>query len=219
MNESTRDPRIAYQDDRGARRYRELHEKSIFRRARTALERRFLGRVLDRLGPIDTLLDLPCGAGRFWPMLRRRARRLIAADASAAMIAAAPHAPPAAVVAALPHLPFRDGAVDVVFCHRLLHHFADEATRIAFLRELRRVAGRAVVLSFWITGNRRARREEAKRRAGHARRRFAVSRETLIDEARTAGFRVESVHEKLRGWSPLAAAILLPIDAAAAGRI
>jgi 2-polyprenyl-3-methyl-5-hydroxy-6-metoxy-1,4-benzoquinol methylase len=44
------------------------------------------------------------------------------------------------------HLPFRDNSVDIVLASQVLHHFAAEAAD-SFIRELHRVARRAVVLS------------------------------------------------------------------------
>lgn len=43
-------------------------------------------------------------------------------------------------------LPFRDHSVDVVMCSQILHHF-DETGADAFLREMNRVARRAVIIS------------------------------------------------------------------------
>jgi SAM-dependent methyltransferase len=45
------------------------------------------------------------------------------------------------------HLPFGDRSVDIVMCSQVLHHFVDRARAIALLRELDRVAARAVIVS------------------------------------------------------------------------
>ncbi len=47
------------------------------------------------------------------------------------------------------HLPLSDGAVDSVFCNRLLHHILSADERAVFLRELHRVSRRVVVVSFF----------------------------------------------------------------------
>jgi len=52
----------------------------------------------------------------------------------------------AAVCANALALPFRDHSVDVVMCSQILHHF-DDAGADRFLREMNRVARRAVVVS------------------------------------------------------------------------
>jgi ubiquinone/menaquinone biosynthesis C-methylase UbiE len=46
-------------------------------------------------------------------------------------------------------IPLADGAVDCVFCNRLLHHILSANERSVFLREFHRVARKYVVISFF----------------------------------------------------------------------
>jgi SAM-dependent methyltransferase len=205
-------PEHAYRESREAARYVRHHRGSLGRRWRSAQERRFCERVLDRLGHVDSILDVPCGAGRLWPALASRCRRLYAADASSAMLRSSENARGVFATQALAQrLPFADAAVDVVFCHRLLHHYAGAAERRAILAELGRVARRAVVFSLWTTGNWRAFRERRKvERGTRARKRFCIAPDLLAADARAAGLEIESLHHKVRWYSPLALIVARP---------
>jgi SAM-dependent methyltransferase len=99
-----------------------------------------------------TLLDVGTGLAD----LPRRAARLagqrgvtlttIGCDASAPLLEAARGALTHAVCADALALPFRTASVDLVVCSQLLHHFErDDAIRL--VREMRRVARRAVIVS------------------------------------------------------------------------
>jgi ubiquinone/menaquinone biosynthesis C-methylase UbiE len=68
--------------------------------------------------------------------------RVVNFDLHAQNMAAAPH--PKLQGDAF-RLPFRDRAFDFVFCSLFLHHFADEQA-VALLREMHRVARRALLL-------------------------------------------------------------------------
>jgi len=109
-----------------------------------------------RLVPRDeSLLDLPCGAGRMTAALARLGfARLIAADVSPAMVELArarlgsEGIAARLVLADAEHLPFTDGEFDNVLCFRLFHHFPTEALREQVARELCRVVRRRVIVSY-----------------------------------------------------------------------
>lgn len=100
----------------------------------------------------ETVLDVPCGAGRLLPFLQARGCGVVWADASVAMIATARDgaggAAPHAVRADAGALPFADGSVDGVVMFRFLHHLPAAAARAA-LAEAARVARRHVTVSFF----------------------------------------------------------------------
>ncbi len=137
--ETYRDPAVAEAYDRrwaGA-----LGRRRDERKAR-ALERALLQLAQAAGASPRSLLDAPCGTGRFsglWPRLGYEA---IGADLAPAMLAQARLKHPAAclVAADLARLPLRDGAVDAAVCVRLLHLVREREERLAFLRELRRVS-------------------------------------------------------------------------------
>ena len=119
---------------------------------RTARELRLLVSVWPgRAG--ETVLDLPCGAGRLLPLLRDELRHeVLQADGSLAMLRESiarnpPPRVPAAQADALA-MPFAAGAVDGVVTFRFLHHLpADAAATV--VAEACRVARRFVVVSFF----------------------------------------------------------------------
>ncbi len=113
-------------------------------RTRLAVER-----ALERVGPIETLLDAPCGAGRFSAWLAQRTPRYVGADAAFAMLGQARGKCDAPLVTAdLAALPLRSESFDVALCIRLMHLVRDAERRIAFLRELARVSRRAVIVDY-----------------------------------------------------------------------
>jgi Methyltransferase domain len=93
------------------------------------------------LGDARTVLNVGAGAGAYEP----RDRAVTAVEPSAVMRAQRPrHAAPC-VDARAEALPFRDGAFDAAMAVFSDHHWGD---RLGGLRELRRVARRAVVMQW-----------------------------------------------------------------------
>ncbi len=151
------------------------------------------------------VLDLPCGAGRFWPLLAEAPHRVIlAADNSADMLAVARASQPADVVARVRSfqtsafaIDLGANAVDCIFCIRLLHHIQSAENRRVILREFHRVTRDTVILSLWVDGNYKAwkRRQLEQRRAkegqaGQNQNRFVVRRADIESEFEQAGFRI-----------------------------
>ncbi len=105
-----------------------------------------------RRGDALSLLDLGSGAGDILVAARRLAQRLGATVETIGLertlpLAAAGHAACGASLAAdALALPFADRSVDVVMCSQVLHHFP-EPTAHTLLREMHRVARRAVIVS------------------------------------------------------------------------
>jgi ubiquinone/menaquinone biosynthesis C-methylase UbiE len=102
-------------------------------------------------------------------------------------------------------LPFVSGSFDTALCVRLVHHFeADERRRA--LRELARVASRAVVTYFGSSGR------KARRRAAKAKRRTrrAVSPSEFQSDCEAAGWRVAMDRAVIPLWSEQRFAILVP---------
>lgn len=124
-------------------------------RARDERKARALRRAFDALAAAAgerprTLLDLPCGTGRFAALWRECGLRAIGADLAREMleVARAKHPEAALMVADAARLPLPDGAVDAVACVRFLHLVRAPADRARFLRELRRVARLGVVVDW-----------------------------------------------------------------------
>ncbi len=157
-----------------------------------------------RLGPV---LDIPCGAGRFHGSLDAAAERLVAADIARPMVeqsrGAAAGAPLLQASAAA--LPFPEQSFDLVFCFRLLHHYAIPAERRAVLAELARVSRRWALVSYFDAASFQAWRHRVRRRRTV---RFAQSNADFAAEAAAAGFAVRRRRWIARGVSEQVIALL-----------
>jgi SAM-dependent methyltransferase len=201
----------AYQDQAHAEGYSHKHERSWSTRFRDRREQALVHRAFASIGTVKSILDCPCGTGRFWGTLSRYCSELHVADASAEMIEAGRAQNPEIgitheTVARAQDLPHEGDSIDVVFCSRLLHHFPERSQRVEILSSLAAVARRHVVFSIWLTGNLKHSRDRsrARHRPEGDVTRFFVRRQDLEDEIRAAGLAVRSVLHKLRGISPLA---------------
>ncbi len=101
-----------------------------------------------------SLLDVPCGYGRFTALFARLGIRATGADAwyDMAQLARQEQQPPAHarwLQADIARLPFGDHAFDCVMSIRLLHHRFTQDERLQMVRELARVARRYVILSVY----------------------------------------------------------------------
>jgi SAM-dependent methyltransferase len=108
-------------------------------------------RVLDLAAPApgDLVADVGCGNGAYLAELARRgfAGRVIGADLSAGMLAAARARSRAAlIVADAAALPLRGGCADLTFANHMLYHVPDPAAAVRELRRVTRAGGRVVVV-------------------------------------------------------------------------
>jgi SAM-dependent methyltransferase len=196
--------------------YREKHRRSLVRRLASRREVSLFDRALAQAAAYGKVLDCPAGAGRLGPVLLRRAVRLLACDLSSPMLAEARGALAAParagrvafVRARAEALPFPNGAFDVVVCSRLLHHLPDPAARARLLFELRRVAGRWVVLSFHD-----ATALKRKIRGKRPRSRVALTPLELADEGAAAGLALVPPVRHVCGWFSLVAVALFRVGA------
>ncbi|MGV8919632.1 MAG: class I SAM-dependent methyltransferase [Pseudomonas sp.] len=189
-------------DQQHARHYFHKHRKSFSSKLSHRRDEQLARRALSLAGEPKLVLDLPCGAGRFWPLLAEDpARVILGADNSSAMLEAATQLQPPDVVARVKVLQtsafaidLPDNAVDSVFCMRLLHHVGDTAHRLTLLRELHRVTRDSVIISLWVDGNfkawKRKRREQTRRQEGYQNR-FVIPVQTAETEFEQAGFQIQ----------------------------
>jgi SAM-dependent methyltransferase len=132
--------------------------------ARDQREQGCIARALEGVPAGAKVLDLPCGAGRLAKMLAGKGFALTEADYSQHMVDRARAAWEATMTSGAapegnPPVRFEqrdvmatgyaDGEFDVVICNRLLHHFIEGPTRVAALKELRRISKERVVVSFF----------------------------------------------------------------------
>ncbi|HNQ24973.1 MAG TPA: class I SAM-dependent methyltransferase [Phycisphaerae bacterium] len=177
-----------------AKRYRDRYATG--RRVRTnAREQAALGELLAGLGHLPAALDLPCGTGRFAATLADFADRIILADASDAMLDTARQGVnqfhPQYLQCDASQVSLDDGSVDLVFCHRFLHHVYDPNTRAQILNELVRVTRRYLVLPYYSPGQRDYRKWLTRFLTGRkswSERPLRLRR--FLEESRGAGLRI-----------------------------
>jgi len=196
--------------------YLKKHHESLGRRLSHFRDEQMLRRALKIADNPTLVLDLPCGAGRFWPLLAEQHNRVIlAADNSADMLQVAQCNQPPNIVARIKtfqtsafNIELGDNAVDCIFCIRLLHHVANHEHRMQMLREFQRVTRDTVILSLWVDGNykawRRKRLEKSRAeqdRTGSNQNRFVVNREVIEPEFKEAGFSIIGRQDFIPGYA------------------
>lgn len=194
-------------DQQHAAEYLLKHQDGLARRVSHARDVQLARRALKLAADPQVVLDLPCGAGRFWPLLAEKTgREIIGADNSASMLEVAAMAQPAEVVKRVRRLQtsafdinLPDNAVDSIFCMRLLHHVGDANHRMALLREFYRVSRDSVIVSLWVDGNFKAwRRKRLERQRADApeqdsyQNRYVLPAATVEAEFKKAGFNIRN---------------------------
>ncbi len=189
-------------DDQHAQRYLRKHQQSLGRRLSHWRDEQVGRKALALAGDPGLVLDLPCGAGRFWPMLAEKPNRvIIGADNSESMIKTALRGQPADVVKRVQPLhtsafdiALPDNSVDSIFCMRLLHHIGEAEHRRVILREFERVTRDSVIVSLWVDGNFKAwkrKRAERDRPSHDYQNRFLIPAAMIEKEFEQAGFRIQ----------------------------
>ena len=191
------------------------HRKDWSHRFSNWREQGMTQKALDYVGKSRTILDLPCGAGRFWPLLtKNRARTIIAADSSIDMLRVASEHCSQTIQSQIEllhtsayNINLADNSVDTIFCMRLLHHIGDAQKRRRILAEFYRVTRKSVLISLWIDGNFKARRRRNRdqiredKRPKHLHNRFLFKKEEIEQEFYNAGFSVSKHYDFLRYYS------------------
>ena len=145
--------KVAYKDSSVASRYESVRYRSALGRYTHGREQKAVRRLLARLPVSISMLDCPCGTGRWWPTLRANATSITALDVSAEMLAhAREHADTAALDIAFlqgdaESLPLNDDSVDYVFSHALMKHLPIPV-QARVLSEFARVSRFGVLCSF-----------------------------------------------------------------------
>jgi len=142
--------RTGYQQRQAAEEYEEVRFRGPVGRLRWRRERAAVRRALAAAPAAERIADIPCGIGRWAPVLRERGGKVFGLDISWAMLEQArgqAAGPEGLARTEAERLPLADGSVDLVFCFALMKHLPPEAKRAA-LAEFARVARRGVVVSF-----------------------------------------------------------------------
>ena len=203
-------------DQEHSQQYLEKHQKGLARKLSNYRDQQLARRALALADQPNLVLDLPCGAGRFWSTLAEQPNRIIlAADNSADMLATAMAAQPKQITKHVRTLQtsafdinLPDNSVDSIFCMRLLHHIEESEHRLALLKEFHRTTRDSVIISLWVDGNYKALRRKAleKKRAQRGKaqensNRFVINRATVEQEFIQAGFSIQTHLDFLTGYS------------------
>lgn len=195
QQEAQREKLASYRDPALVARYDERWS-GLRGPGRDRRKQRAILRALASLPAVESVLDVPCGTGRFSRFLPSLGLRYLGGDASLAMLSEGRRKHTDASFAALDlaRLPLADRSVDLVVCIRLMHLVRDAALRAAFLREMARVARVGVIVDF---------RQRASLRAwlGHARHRIglrskapgALSHAEIRAELEAVGLQVSTI--------------------------
>jgi SAM-dependent methyltransferase len=124
------------------------------RQKRNARKWAAIQKALSLTEGVKTILDLPCGTGRFTGALARQGYEIVGSDIAMEMLQKAASIPDGQqpsirgyVQANAEHLPLRDDILDCVVSIRFMMH-VDPATRVRMLREFRRVSRRWVLVDY-----------------------------------------------------------------------
>lgn len=207
-----------------ARKYFHKHNTGFWRQLSTWREVGMARKALVMAGRPRSVLDLPCGTGRFWAMLAEEAeRKIYVADNSQNMIDAGLELRPREVVARIEKsfclsafdtgLP--DNFVECVFSIRLMHHIEKSADRITMLKEFARISSGTVIVSLWVDGNFRAWRNEVNdarkariRGADRPRDRFVFRRAEIERDFAAAGLELIGHTDFIKYWDKWRAYVL-----------
>ena len=188
-----------------AQQYYLKHQESLSRRLSHRRDCQLARFALKKAGNPLSVLDLPCGAGRFWKLLAENPeRKIYAADNSSDMLQVALNSQPPEIsrkISAFQTSAFDidmpDSAVDCIFSMRLMHHVAESEHRLAMLREFHRVCRETVILNLWVDGNFKARKRkrlEQRRVERYGRQannnRFVIPSPQIEAEFKQAGFSI-----------------------------
>jgi ubiquinone/menaquinone biosynthesis C-methylase UbiE len=197
-----------YQDEAVAAGYDEHRFVSPARARRNRREWRTIARALTLASGTRTVLDLPCGTGRFTGEVAEAGYEVVGSDIAAPMMRVALDkvrdvaGVRGFVRADAEKLPFSDASVDCVMSIRFLLH-VDRGVRVAVLREMARVARRWLVLDYRHKYSYRYALLRVRQALGFRRREIApqLSRAELTAEVTAAGLRVVGVFPVARVFS------------------
>ncbi|MDP2247982.1 MAG: class I SAM-dependent methyltransferase [Nitrosomonadales bacterium] len=188
-------------DEKHAQEYFEKHEYEFWRRLSNWRDHQIARKALRLAGNPKSVLDTPCGTGRFWDLLAEDPDRMIhASDYNQTMIDAAMINRPKAITSRVKtfqasafELPVPDNFVDNIFCIRFVHHLGKSEERLKLLKEFHRVSKDTDILSLWVDGNYKAmrRRSQDEHRQSHPyQNRFLIPAATIEAEFSASGFSV-----------------------------
>jgi len=192
-----------YNSPEGAAEYTVKFKKHWWERVNNLREQNLVRRLLAQLPKEEITglsLDLPSGYGRLNPLLREVTPRIVEGDWSFYLLQEARKyltglkgkEPVGFVRGTALTLPFRDRAFDLVMSVRLCHHISEYAERMQYVREILRISGKWVVITYFDTAS-------IKNRINAFKVRFTGKRgKWTLSQADVAGIATESGYDIVR---------------------
>jgi ubiquinone/menaquinone biosynthesis C-methylase UbiE len=138
----------------GSAEYEETRYKHLDQRIVNYLEHRLIDKLLAASGTAGkSILNVPCGFGRFSQILDRRYSQICCFDFQPEILGLAMRRHSAAstfgVNGTIRQLPFADGSFDMVMSIRFFHHYFEDEDRLNMLRELQRVTRKSLLITYY----------------------------------------------------------------------
>ena len=116
-------------------------------------EIKIVKKIFDKIKTNSIILDIPCGNGRWWKVLSKKSKKIIACDISPGMLKFASKKKnkfKSKIIlkkSDAESLPMRDKTVDYSFCFALTKHLPRNV-QFKVLRELNRVSKKGIICTF-----------------------------------------------------------------------
>lgn len=202
-----------YNSPQGAASYSGKFEKHWTERFNNRREQKLVRRLLHQIPEADRTglaLDMPCGYGRLYPLVREVMPRVVEGDWSFHLLRTARARMDSMEEAGAPRgfirgtalaLPFADRAFDLVLSVRLSHHISSRDERHQYVREVLRVSGKWVLFTYFDAQSLKNVLHDFKRRFVHKRAKWTLTAQEISQLAAESGYRVVSADPLSRFFS------------------
>ena len=183
------------------KRYRGLDQKFINWR-----EKKIVEKILKIISVKNfSILDIPCGYGRFIEIFKKWCNQIICSDLSYSMVLRAKNRNPSCrnlyFVSDLKRgIPLKPETVNCVFCFRFFHHLHKSEERKKILKELTRISQKWIIISYYKVNKihliQRKIRKKLMRKKTEIK---MISLGDLISEINQAGLEIVKIFPVLKG--------------------
>ena len=188
-----------YNSPEGAEDYTGKFERHWIERINNTREQRLVRALLGNLPKSRLALDLPCGYGRMFPLVKSVSANVVEGDWSYFMLKEAQRRmarreeserPLGYVRATAFTLPFADRTFDLVFSVRLCHHIDEYDERMQYVHEILRISAHSVVFTYFDTDSVKNRVHRFKRRFTPRSPKCTLARQDIEKIAEVSGFEI-----------------------------
>ncbi len=186
-----------YNSPQGAVSYTGKFDRRFAERVNNVVEQRLVRGMLGMLPKMALSIDVPCGYGRMYPLIKEVSAQVVECDWSFHLLKecrarqlATPDPARGWVRATALRLPYADACVDLIFSARLCHHINAPEEREQYLRELLRVSRRYVLFTYFDAASFKNRRRELKRLFVNTKSKYTMSRDQVARIAAESGYKI-----------------------------